>query len=496
MAGRAGTRRKAAADKPSPASDNMDSDGSLTDMSDDEPTAGQDSEQEQQETENDQDEQQETESESESESDQDMDVDDAGDDDFAPTKKAKAAAARKAKAAAKKATPARPRVRATPVKASANGGAASRAPASRAARPKAPPRARARTLGNKDELPINNDVELFNAIKDPNTALQSTAEDWIVAFQDEQGKPLAELINAVIRACGCNGSVDENQVLDIDNIVDTLEELQEAFKRQPIPSYPIVSKSKTFKSFRRSLHEFLQRIISSAYEAEVLTADGFMETFQAWVSAMSSSSLRSFRHTATVIALWTISAINEVSAQATKDLATATRQRDAEKKKARADKSRLQELERKVQDARRLKASLDEYINEFISTVFVNRYRDFDAGIRSECVQELGAWMKRHPNQYLQGTYFSYIGRVLSDADSSVRMAAIRALTGLYSHDNFVGSIRHFTEMFKDRLVQMATLDVYLSVRIATISVLVIVDKHNILEQEQRYALATHIFDF
>ncbi len=429
--------------------------------------------------------------------------DDDNDGDFGSTRKKKAAPRRSAGGAAKsKQTNTTPRARKT-AGASKNG--AKKTPRSTTkrsgpSRPRAgttttPSAGRSRAAASRDELPINEDNDIFNAVKDPNSALQSIAEDWVVAFSDHQGRALAELVNFVIRACGCNGSVDENQVIDIDNVVDNLEELQEVFKKQPIPSYPIVSRSKTFKSFRKSLNEFLQRLVMSAYDAEVLTSDGFMEPYQAWVSAMSSSSLRSFRHTATVVALWTISAFNEVGAQATKDLSTATKQRDAEKKKARADKSRLKDLESKVVESRKLKARIEEYINEFINSVFVHRFRDFDAGIRSECVEALGSWMKKYPTPYLQSSYFRYIGWVLSDVDANVRMAAVQAMTGLCTRDNFVSSIRHFTEMFKGRLVQMATGDVELGVRIATINVLVMIDKHDLLDDEQRDVLATHIFD-
>nr|WJN25055.1 sister chromatid cohesion subunit [Pseudozyma flocculosa] len=477
--------------KPAPpvdATNDNDSDGSLTELS----SEGEDSDAAQEE------------SESEEEEEEEMDDDDdENDGDFGSSRKKKAP--RRSAAGVSKARSANntPRARKT---ADATKSGIAKTPRSSSkrsgpSRPRAgattatPSAARSRTAASRDELPINEDNDIFNAVKDANSALQSIAEDWIVAFSDHEGRALAELINFVIRACGCNGSVDENQVIDIDNVVDNLEELQEVFKKQPIPSYPIVSRSKTFKSFRKSLHEFLHRLVMSAYDAEVLTSDGFMEPYQAWVSAMSSSSLRSFRHTATVIALWTISAFNEVNAQASKDLATATKQRDAEKKKARADKSRLKDLESKVLESRKLRARLEEYINEFINSVFVHRFRDFDAGIRSECVEALGSWMKKYPTQYLQSSYFRYIGWVLSDVDASVRLAAVHAMTGLYTRDNFVSSIRNFTEIFKGRLVQMATSDVELGVRIAAINVLVMIDKHDLLEDEQRDLLATHIFD-
>ncbi|KAJ9480177.1 Cohesin subunit SCC3 [Pseudozyma hubeiensis] len=438
-------------------------------------------------------------SQDESESDVEMpDEDDENDGDFGSSRKKKAP-----RASAAKKTNTTPRTKKSAGAARTGAAKTPRSTAKRSgpSRPRAgtatatPSAARSRAAASRDELPINDDNDIFNAVKDANSALQSTAEDWVVSFSDNEGRALAQLVNFVIRTCGCNGSVDENQVVDIDNVVDNLEELQEAFKKQPIPSYPIVSRSKTFKSFRKSLNEFLHRLVMSAYDAEVLTSDEFMEPYQAWVSAMSSSSLRSFRHTATVVALWTISALNEVTAQATKDLSTATKQRDAEKKKARADKSRLKNLETNVLHSRKLKARLEGYINEFINSVFVHRFRDFDAGIRSECVEALGSWMKKYPAQYLQSSYFRYIGWVLSDVDANVRMAAVQAMTGLYTRDNFVSSIRTFTEMFKGRLVQMATSDVELGVRIATINVLVMIDKHDLLEDEQRDLLATHIFD-
>ncbi|KAN0066163.1 cohesin complex subunit [Thecaphora frezii] len=485
----ASTPPSASVSAPAPHFD-FNSDGSLTDLSDEEdaPPAVQEGEDDEEDDEPD--------IEEPSSDDED------GDDDYgggSRRKKAKKtpAKAKRAQVSAKKparAAPKTPQVKRSKAASSSKAAGAS-VPKTRSVGRTRATSTKSRGAGTKDELPINDDNEIFNTVKDSNSALQSTAEDWVFSFQKDQGKALAKLINFVIRTCGCNGSVDENQVVDIDNIVDTLEELQEAFKRQTLPSYPIVSKSKSFKSFRRSLGEFLRRLILSAYEAEILTVDGFMEAFQAWVSAMSSSSLRYFRHTATVVALWTITAINEVNALATKDLATATKQRDAERKKARGDKSRLKELETKVEEAKRLKKKLDDYVDEFMNSVFVHRYRDYDAGIRTECVEELGSWMRKHPAQYLQGTYFRYVGWVLSDADAGVRMAAIRAMTGLYTRDQFVGSIRHFTEMFKGRLVQMATGDVDLSVRIATISVLVLIDRHDLLDEEQRDSLATHIFD-
>ena len=88
-----------------------------------------------------------------------------------------------------------------------------------------------------------------DSVKDPNTALQSTAEDWVVAYQETPGKALSELVTFFIRvspfaaatvtprahaacqSCGCNSTVDEDVAQDLDAIVDNLEEVQEEFKK-------------------------------------------------------------------------------------------------------------------------------------------------------------------------------------------------------------------------------------------------------------------------
>lgn len=68
-------------------------------------------------------------------------------------------------------------------------------------------------------------------------------------------------------------------------------------------------------------------------------------------------------------------------------------------------------------------------------------------------------------------------------------------MAALYTGDSFAGQIKHFTDMFKGRLVEMANGDVDLRVRIATIGVLVSIDKHDLLDEEQRDSLAGHMFD-
>lgn len=56
-------------------------------------------------------------------------------------------------------------------------------------------------------------------------------------------------------------------------------------------------------------------------------------------------------------------------------------------------------------------------------------------------------------------------------------------------------AMQHFTERFKGRLVEMATSDAELNIRVEAIQVLRQVDRHGLLEDEQRDQVARIIFD-
>ncbi|KAI9060084.1 hypothetical protein FKP32DRAFT_1578832 [Trametes sanguinea] len=350
---------------------------------------------------------------------------------------------------------------------------------------------------------ISADNALFNAIMNPSAALQSTAEDFLESLSNNPGPSLAELINCILRACGCNDSVDEDRVVDYDGVVDALDDFTEALKKDDTPIYPLTSKLPMFKKFRKSLSEFLERLIISSAELGSLYTSDLMPTLQTWVIAMSSSQLRSFRHTATVIALEVETALCDVASAVEKEAEVVSRQREGERKrkaagnKGKAGSAREVELEKKAAEVRDRRAKLAEFLKEFVDGVFVHRYRDLDPNIRAECVRAMGLWFKKYPAHFLDGAYLRYVGWVLSDAHTQVRLEAVRALALAYEQTAYIGAaaLQHFTERFKPRLVEMAVGDVELSVRVAVVQVLQTVDGHGLLEDEQRQQLCLLVFD-
>lgn len=79
--------------------------------------------------------------------------------------------------------------------------------------------------------------------------------------------------------------------------------------------------------------------------------------------------------------------------------------------------------------------------------------------------------------------------------DHHVRLEAVKSLIALYSKDDYIVTLRNFTERFKGRLLEMATSDAEVSIRVASIQVLCIIDAHSLLDDEQREALCLLVFD-
>lgn len=60
--------------------------------------------------------------------------------------------------------------------------------------------------------------------------LQTTIEDFLESLTQSPEHALAELINCILRCCGCSDAVNSDQVTDYDGIVDVLEDMTEALK--------------------------------------------------------------------------------------------------------------------------------------------------------------------------------------------------------------------------------------------------------------------------
>ena len=266
--------------------------------------------------------------------------------------------------------------------------------------------------------------------------------------------------------------------------------------QQAVTDYPLISRGKRTPPFRATLEGFFHALMESAHSKSVLFDDPAMcENVQLWITTMSSSSLRPFRHTATFIALTMVSALCEVSAEITGSLATTSRQLEAERKKSRRNKDRIGALERRVNEGNGKYEVIESVIRDLFDTVFVHRYRDVDPKIRVECVQALGRWISTLPDLFFDEAYLRYLGWVLSDTYHATRSEVLKQLQVLFKKKENVGGLTTFTERFRSRIVEMATRDADTSVRVLAIELADVIRGVGLLEPADIDAIGKLIFD-
>ena len=131
----------------------------------------------------------------------------------------------------------------------------------------------------------------------------------------------------------------------------------------------------------------------------------------------------------------------------------------------------------------------------FLFSVFVHRYRDIDAKIRSDCVRELGSWILTLPDLFFDGSYLRYLGWVLSDTTPQTRLEVVKALTKLFKKKESISNLRHFTERFRPRMVEMAARDADTNVRAAAADLLDAVREAGYLEPSDIDTVGRLLFD-
>lgn len=309
---------------------------------------------------------------------------------------------------------------------------------------------------------------------------------------------MKDLVNFILKSCGCTNFVSNYDIEDTDSAANILSTIQEEFANQPQPSadYPIISKRPEFKKLRNQISTFFTSLIAHIEANGMLYQETHpIEALQIWTTAMSSSTLRAFRHTSTFISLGIVTNLSEIAADQRRMNVTTQKQLDAENGKARKNQGRITSLTQKVKEAGEKISAVESVIKDIFESVFVHRYRDVDSKIRTECVRDLGLWIQRLPDVFFDTQYLRYLGWVLSDVSATTRLEVVRALGRLYHNKENASGLRSFTERFRPRLIEMATLDADSHVRVATIDVLEGIREIGYLEPDDIDTVGKLLFD-
>ncbi|KAK6360644.1 hypothetical protein TWF730_006780 [Orbilia blumenaviensis] len=390
----------------------------------------------------------------------------------------------------KAAPPSRARPTSTPAK----------KPAPKKSRTDAGPPAKGRATPRKKSGAANGVVELdgddlFNRVLAGEDA-SKIVEDWVNFYDSNNTDAMVAMVNFIFRSCGCNQSVTSDDIEDTDSAASKLEDIQDIFQKESSVEYPIASRAQKYRRYRACLTAFFYELINHISTSGVLTSEpALIENLQIWITTMSSSPLRPFRHTSTAINLSIMTALCGTMADIEKSINNSTKQLESEKAKARKNAGRIKSLESTINEAQENQEFVTDQISDIYESVFVHRYRDVDGKIRAECIHELGVWILKLPSTFFESSYLRYFGWVLSDTTVGVRSEVIKALNKLFKDRANVGGLRSFTERFRERLVEMALQDADSGVRAETILLLNEVRKVGFLEPDDIVNIGKLLYD-
>lgn len=348
------------------------------------------------------------------------------------------------------------------------------------------------TTANGSGLLTRYIAEVFSDVH----TLDAVAANWITRYEEHSAQAVCDLVNFVLRCCGCQLKVDVHDIEDPDNATSRIEDLQNEYNAQSITEYPLVSKAKGNAIFRSTMTGFFHSLIRTAHAAGLLYSDeALLQNIEVWVTTMTDASIRPFRHTATVISLTIGSTICGLIAEIANNTAKIAKQKENEQRKKSVNKERVRGLEVKISEGEAHRDSAQQAAQGIFDAVYAHRYRDVDPRIRVDCVSAFGTWITAYPEVFFSGQYIRYLGWVLSDTGVATRAEAIKQLSRLYKNKEDVGRLRAFTERFRPRLVEMAIRDSEPHIRAATVELLGMVRETGLLEPDDIDNVGRLIFD-
>ncbi|KAF2859954.1 STAG-domain-containing protein, partial [Piedraia hortae CBS 480.64] len=260
--------------------------------------------------------------------------------------------------------------------------------------------------------------------------------------------------------------------------------------------YPLIAKSKIAATTREALTDMFATLIRALSVSEILYNESvLLENIQIWISAMSSVPNRSFRHTGTVAALGIITALCQVAKENARSISNYQRHAETEKKKKKHNTARVKELQRKAKKAGEAQEFLEPQLEDWFEVIFIHRYRDVDPAIRRDCVEALGDWIVTLPDVFFDGGHLRYLGWLLSDPSAATRGEVLRQLHRLYTDKDKLGGLKSFTEKFRSRMVEIATADAEINVRVSAIDLLNVLREDGLLEPDDIDVVGKLIYD-
>uniref|UniRef100_A0AAY4E9A1 Cohesin subunit SA n=1 Tax=Denticeps clupeoides TaxID=299321 RepID=A0AAY4E9A1_9TELE len=242
----------------------------------------------------------------------------------------------------------------------------------------------------------------------------TVVDELLDCYKEDQQAGLLELINFVVLTCSCKGMVTKEMFESMENAY-IICQLTKEFNEDS-PSYPLSLVGVRGRRFREGLTEFVSQLVLRSQNS--LLFDGYLfPSLVSFLTGLSDSQVRSFRHTSTFTVMKLMSALMGVAVSVATQLDVNRRQWDLERSKTVESRAvdRLEELQTLHNELLEGQTELNLLVNSIIKGVFVHRYRDIVPEVRVVCMEELGVWIFRNPATFLNDAHLKYLGWMLHD---------------------------------------------------------------------------------
>lgn len=297
---------------------------------------------------------------------------------------------------------------------------------------------------------------LFEHVRVGRAALQTIVDEWIDAYRADRESASLDLMQFFIRSSGCKGKITPVMRETMDN-AQIIRQFVDEFDEDAGNDYPLVMTGPPWKKWRSNFCDFVNTLVRQC-QYSIIYDQYLMESIISLLITLSDSQVRAFRHTATLAAMKLMTALVDVALTLSINLDNNQRQYESERMKSK-DRRASEKLDTLMQKRQELDENMEDIrtmLGYLFKSIFVHRYRDSIAEIRAICMSEIGVWMKRFPNHFLDDSYLKYVGWTLHDKVGDVRLKCLQALIPLYESEEIARKMELFTNKFKDRIVQMA----------------------------------------
>jgi len=318
---------------------------------------------------------------------------------------------------------------------------------------------------------------LYFIVRTGRASLQQTVDDWIEEYKVDRDGALLKLMQFFVSASGCKGNITSEMQADMEH-GDIIRRMTEEFEEES-GEYPLTTSGQYWKKFRANFCDFVGLLVKQC-QYSIIYDQYLMDNVISLLTQLSDSQVRAFRHTSTLAALKLMTALVDVALTVSINLDNTARQYDSERAKNKDKRAadRLEVLMTKRQELEENMEEIKNMLTYMFKAVFVHRYRDIVPEIRSICMQEIGTWMKKFHQNFLDDSYLKYIGWTLHDKVGDVRLKCLQSLQPLYSSEELKNKLELFTSKFKDRIVSM-TLDKEIEVAVEAVKLVISILKYH-----------------